>query len=116
MGSAECDQSFTRGSWLRSDAICYNFAPSARSSVGLEYLATNQGVVGSNPAGRAIFQRVTSRKTRSFLCLRDPFIHWSSPAFAPRSTVRVFAVQDTSLSSRLTESVVRHCELRFLGV
>ena len=27
----------------------------ARSSVGLEYLATNQAVGGSNPSGRAIF-------------------------------------------------------------
>jgi hypothetical protein len=25
-------------------------------NLALEYLATNQGVVGSNPAGRAIFQ------------------------------------------------------------
>ena len=38
--------------------VCYNFARRARSSVGLEYLATNQGVVGSNPAGRATFQRL----------------------------------------------------------
>ena len=39
-------------------ALCYTSFPCARSSVGLEYLATNQGVVGSNPAGRAKFQRL----------------------------------------------------------
>ena len=32
----------------------------ARSSVGLEYLATNQGVVGSSPAGRANIQGLGS--------------------------------------------------------
>ena len=39
--------------WQNKPNICYNDALRGCSSVGLEYLATNQGVVGSNPASRA---------------------------------------------------------------
>ena len=39
--------------WQNKPNICYNGALRGCSSVGLEYLATNQGVVGSNPASRA---------------------------------------------------------------
>ena len=38
----------------------YNSLSRARSSVGLEHLATNQGVVGSSPAGRAKYSRACS--------------------------------------------------------
>lgn len=37
----------------KTTKLLHNYIFRARSSVGLEYLATNQGVVGSNPAGRA---------------------------------------------------------------
>src|SRR5208282_1492693 len=54
---------------------------------------TNQGVVGSNPAGRANIQGLTSCKRGPFSCcgtLAGPFIHSAVPrAFATRSTVRV---------------------------
>ena len=40
---------------IKSHATMHDF--SGCSSVGLEYLATNQGVVGSNPASRTILKR-----------------------------------------------------------
>ena len=96
----------------KSLLIIYLF--SARSSVGLEYLATNQGVVGSNPAGRANFAcKQLARKTTAwftrplFFARRRLSGVWARPRVACDS-LRLAALDEPTCS-------VLRCPTRRVG-